>query len=105
MQLAKHIIAWLHSPADADAAAFVKQFVKKDVPDEMPEFPVGPGPHKIAPLLVTAKLAASNGEAIRKVKEGAVYLNGEKVVDFQAPIALDKPVVVKLGRKYARLTV
>ena len=42
----------------------VKQFVKKDVPDEMPEFNVGPGPHKIAPLLVTAKLAASNGASL-----------------------------------------
>src|SRR5207248_5068170 len=106
VRLAKHIIAWLHTPADAEAAeaAFIKQFVKKDVPDEMPEIKVGPGPHKIGPLLVTAKLAASNGEAIRKVKEGAVYLDGEKVVDFQKEIAIEKAIVVKLGRKYARLS-
>ncbi len=105
VKLAKHIIAWLHSAADGDAAeaAFIKQFVKKDVPDEMPEIKVGRGPHKIGPLLVTAKLAASNGEAIRKVKEGAVYLDGEKVVDFQKEIAIEKPVVVKLGRKYVRV--
>jgi tyrosyl-tRNA synthetase len=107
VKLAKHIIAWLHSPADAEAAeaGFIKQFVKKDVPDEMPEIQVGPGPHKIAPLLVAAKLAVSNGEAIRKVKEGAVYLDGKKLVDFQEDIAIKKPVVVKLGRKYARLIV
>jgi tyrosyl-tRNA synthetase len=105
VRLAKHVIAWLHSPAEADAAegAFIKQFVKKDVPDEMPEFSVGPGPHKIAPLLVTAKLAASNGEAIRKVKEGAVYLDGEKVTDFQKEISLTKSAIAKLGRKYAKL--
>jgi tyrosyl-tRNA synthetase len=105
VKLAKWIISWLHSPADADAAeqAFVKQFVKKDVPDEMPQFSVGPGPHKIGPLLVTAKLAASNGEAIRKVKEGAVYLDGEKLIDFQKEIPVVKETVVKLGRKYARL--
>jgi tyrosyl-tRNA synthetase len=105
VKLAKYVIAWLHSPTAADAAeaAFVKQFVKKDVPDEMPEFNVGPGPHKIGPLLVAAKLAASNGEAIRKVKEGAVYLNGEKVTDFQKEITLSGTAVIKLGRKYARL--
>ena len=105
VKLAKLIIAWLHSADDADAAeaAFIKQFVKKDIPDDMPEFAVGPGPHKIAPLLVTAKLSASNGEAIRKVKEGAVYFDGEKVVDFQKELTLGKSVVVKLGRKYARL--
>jgi tyrosyl-tRNA synthetase len=105
VKLAKWIIGWLHSPSDAEAAeqAFVKQFVNKDVPDEMPQFSVGAGPHKIGPLLVTAKLAASNGEAIRKVKEGAVYLDGEKLIDFQKEISVVKETVVKLGRKYARL--
>ena len=105
IKLAKHLIAWLHAPTDAEAAeaAFIKQFVKKDVPDDMPEFSVGVGPHKIAPLLVIAKLAVSNGEAIRKVKEGAVYFDGEKVVDFQKEFSMVKPVVVKLGRKYGRL--
>jgi tyrosyl-tRNA synthetase len=105
VKLAKWIIGWLHSPKDAEAAeqAFVKQFVNKDVPDEMPQFSVGAGPHKIGPLLVTAKLAASNGEAIRKVKEGAVYLDGEKLIDFQKEISVVKETVVKLGRKYARL--
>ncbi len=105
IKLAKHLIAWLHSSPDAEAAeaAFIKQFVKKDVPDDMPEFSVGVGPHKIAPLLVAAHLAVSNGEAIRKVKEGAVYFDGEKVVDFQKEFSMVKPAVVKLGRKYARL--
>jgi tyrosyl-tRNA synthetase len=103
--LAKHIIARLHSAQDADAAeaAFIKQFVKHEAPDEMPEFTVGAGPHKIAHLLVTAGLATSNGEAIRKVKEGAVQLDGQKITDFQREYPIDKPTVVKLGRKYARL--
>src|SRR5947207_10439503 len=37
--LAKNIIAWLHSPADADAAEaeFKKVIVGGGVPDEMPE--------------------------------------------------------------------
>jgi len=103
--LAKHVISWLHSPADAEAAeqAFIKQFVKKDVPDEMPEVTVGAGPQKIAPLIVKAGLAVSNGEAIRKIKEGAVSWNGTKVTDFQAEVTVDSPVVLKLGRKFARL--
>ena len=105
IRLAKIIITWLHDAAAADAAeqSFIKQFVKKDIPDEMPEFAVGPGPHKIAPLLVTAGLAASNGEAIRKIKEGAVQIDGVKLTDFQSEIMLLKPIVVKLGRKFARL--
>ena len=65
---------------------------------------VGAGPHKLAPLIVQAGLASSNSEAIRKIKEGAVSLDGEKTSDFQRDYAFDRPIVVKLGRKYARLT-
>ena len=103
--LAKRLIAWLHDAAAADAAEadFVNQFVKKGVPDEMPEFAVGPGPHKIAPLLVLAGLATSNGEATRKVKEGAVSVNGEKVSDFGLTINLNQPTILKLGRRFARV--
>jgi tyrosyl-tRNA synthetase len=107
VRLAKHVIAWLHSDAAATAAEaeFIQQFVKKEVPDEMPEFAVGPGPHKIAPLLVLAKLAASNGEGTRKVKEGAVSVNGEKVSDPQKEFTISGPMVVKLGRRFARVRV
>ncbi|HEV2292377.1 MAG TPA: tyrosine--tRNA ligase [Tepidisphaeraceae bacterium] len=103
--LAKHIITWLHSKEAADAAEaeFVKVFSKKEVPDEMPEFTVGPGPHKIAPLIVQAGLASSNSEAIRKVREGAVQLDGQRVTDVQRELTLDQPLVLKLGRKFARL--
>lgn len=105
IKLAKHVIRWLHSAEAADAAeaAFIKQFSNKEVPDEMPEFTVGSAAQKLAPLIVKAGLAASNGEAIRKIKEGAVSLDGQKVSDFQKDYAIDKPTVLKLGRKYARL--
>lgn len=106
IKLAKYIISWLHTPADADAAekAFITQFVNKGVPDQMPEIKVGAGPHKIAPLLVSAQLAATNSDAIRKVREGAVQIDGQKVSDLHKEYTINKPLVVKLGRKYARLT-
>src|SRR6266576_1085495 len=58
--LAKHIITWLHNKEAADAAEaeFIKVFIDKGVPDEMPEIPVGPGPHKIAALLCRARLSS-----------------------------------------------
>jgi tyrosyl-tRNA synthetase len=106
--LAKHVIGWLHNPEAADAAEaeFVRQFVKHEVPDDMPEVSVGElgaGPHRLPPLLVKAGLAASNSEATRKIKEGAVAVNGEKVTDVQQAVTIAAPTVVKLGRKYARL--
>src|SRR5256885_7673872 len=103
--LAKRIIMRLHGKEAADAAeaAFIKQFSKKEVPDEMPEFSVGPGPHKIAGLIVTAKLASSNSDAIRKIREGAVSLDSQKISDFQKDYTIAQPTVLKLGRKFARL--
>jgi tyrosyl-tRNA synthetase len=107
--LAKDVIGWLHSPEAADAAEadFVRQFVKHEVPEDMPEVSVGDlgaGPHRLPPLLVKAGLAASNSEATRKIKEGAVAVNGEKVTDVQQTFAVAAPIVLKLGRKYARVT-
>jgi tyrosyl-tRNA synthetase len=103
--LAKEIITWLHNKEAAEAAEaeFIKVFSKKEVPDEMPEVQVGVGPHKIAGLIVKAGLASSNSDAIRKIREGAVSLDGQKVSDFQKDYNIDKPVVLKLGRKHARL--
>ncbi len=103
--LAKHLIAWLHAPADADAAEaeFISVFSKKQVPDDMPECPVPPGSHPLAGLIVKAGLAASNSEAIRKIREGAVALDGVKVVDPKMEHSFNVPVVLKLGRKFARL--
>ncbi|MGH7180017.1 MAG: tyrosine--tRNA ligase, partial [Tepidisphaeraceae bacterium] len=103
--LAKHIISELHSPhaADAAEAEFVKVFSKKEAPDEMPEFTVGRGPHKIAHLLVTAGLASSSSEAIRKVREGAVSLDGQKLADIHSEVSVSAPTVIKLGRKFARV--
>ncbi|MEO6437069.1 MAG: tyrosine--tRNA ligase [Tepidisphaeraceae bacterium] len=105
IRLAKEVITWLHDPESADAAeaAFIKQFSRKEVPDKMPEFQVGSGPHKLAPIIVAAGLASSNGEAIRKIKEGAVSLDGEKVTDFQREYGFAQPVILKLGRRFARL--
>jgi tyrosyl-tRNA synthetase len=104
--LAKHLITWLHSAPDADAAerAFLTA-THGGIPDEMPDLPLGgPGPFKIAPLLVRAGFVASNGEGMRKVKEGAIKLDGEKVADVTADYTFAKPAVLQMGsRKFARL--
>jgi tyrosyl-tRNA synthetase len=105
IKLAKHLITWLHSPADADAAEaeFIKVFSKKGVPDSMPEIALAAGALKLAPVIVQAGLASSNSEAIRKIKEGAVSLDGQKVTDHQREWTFAQPTILKLGRKFARL--
>ncbi|HUB26099.1 MAG TPA: tyrosine--tRNA ligase [Tepidisphaeraceae bacterium] len=106
VRLARMIVAWLHGE-DAAAAAqahFEKVIVEKEIPDEMPELRLELGPQKLAPLMVKAGLVTSNSEAIRKIKEGAVRLDGEKVLDHQKEYVFEKPVVLQMGnRRFARL--
>lgn len=108
VRLARHLISWLHGAEAADAAEadFRKVIIDGGIPDEMPEITPGPGPHRLAPLLVQAGLVASNSEGIRKIKEGAVKLDGEKVPAdaFNKDFTFDTPRVLQLGnRKFVRV--
>lgn len=104
--LAKHLIAWLHSAVDAEAAEaeFKKVIVGGGVPDDMPELQTPPGPQRIAPLLVQAGFVASNSEGMRKLREGAVRVNGKKIEDEKQTLEITQPTVLQLGnRKFVRL--
>ena len=104
MALARYIIQWFHGPDGAAAAqADWDRRRTGQAPVDMAEVKVGAGPHKIAPLLVKAGLASSNSEGIRKIKEGAVQIDGQKVVEVNHEVALTAPVVLKLGRKFVKL--
>lgn len=102
--LAKHIITRFHNAGAAAAAE--QEFMRTThggIPDEMPEIKLS-GASRLAPLLVQAGMVSSNSEGIRKIKESAVKINGEKVTDFQKEFTFDKPVVLQLGnRKFVRL--
>jgi tyrosyl-tRNA synthetase len=103
--LAKYIITWLHDAPSAQAAE--AEFIKTThggVPDEMPELSVEPGPQRLPPLLVKAGLAASNSEAIRKMREGAVKLDGAKMTEPAGEYTFTKPTVLQLGnRKFVKI--
>ena len=98
--LAKRLITWLHDASAADAAE--KDFFTAThggVPDDVPELNVAESSQSVVALLVAAKICASNGEATRKIKEGAVKLDGEKVVDPKLLVVVSSPRVLQMGSK------
>lgn len=108
VRLAKLLIGWLHDEAAADGAE--RDFVTAThggVPADIPNIELASaGPFRIAPLLVQAGMAASNGEGMRKIREGAVRLDGQKITDVQQEFLFDEARVLQLGsRKFARLEV
>lgn len=102
VRLAKHLIAWLHDADSADKAE--KAFVDAThgrIPDDVPELAIAFGPHKLAPLMVQAGFVASNSEAIRKIKESSVKLDGTKVPadGFNRAFDILAPTVLQMGSK------
>jgi tyrosyl-tRNA synthetase len=105
VRLAKLLITRFHNAEAGDRAE--QEFIRTThhgLPDEMPEVKIDKGPHKLGPVLVKVGFVASNSEGIRKLKEGAVKIDGEKVLEFNKEFTFDKPVVLQLGnRKFVRL--
>jgi len=106
---AQEIVARFHSRDAADAA--LADFDSRHhggIPDEMPEVTVAAGGIGlgVAQLLKQAGLTSSNAESIRMIDQGAVKLDGEKVVDRGMTIAKGVTLVAQVGkRKFARVTV
>jgi tyrosyl-tRNA synthetase len=59
----------------------------------------------IVNLLRNAGLVKSGGEARRKIKEGAIRIDGEKITDpdFELPLEGVTEVLVKLGREFRKV--
>ncbi len=107
-RLARELVTLYHSEEAARAAEdeFDRIFVKKDVPDDVPEVAVDApeGSVPVLRLLADAGLAASNSEARRLMEQGAVWVDGKKITDYNSTVVLGKGVLVKVGkRKFARV--
>jgi tyrosyl-tRNA synthetase len=105
--LAREMVARFY---DQDAALraeedFVHQFKQKEIPDDIPEVVVdSKEPVWICRLLTDAGLTASNGEARRLIKQGAVKLDSEKVEDADMEIPATGELILQAGkRRFARI--
>jgi tyrosyl-tRNA synthetase len=109
LAFAESIARAFHGEGEAKKAreAWEKQFSRKERPDEIPEVKVEAGaePVTIIKALVAAGLAASNGEARRKLEEGAVKLDGETTIKDGKHVLAPGKHVLKLGRKWAAVLV
>ncbi len=109
--LAVHIVSDYHSAEDAEqaAAVFRKVVQERQAPDEMPihDLPEkihGESAIRIDKLLRTIGLCSSGAEANRKLKEGAVSINGEKhrTMSFEVAVGLSE-LTIQVGKKWARV--
>ena len=107
--LAERIVADFHSAADAARARdeFERRFSKGELDassiDER-RVTIGSEGAPLARILADCGLAASTSEATRKIQQGGVRIDGEKVADARMRIAADAaPFLLQVGRRALRI--
>lgn len=103
--LAIDVVTFYHSKEEAEKAKenWETQFSKKDIPDNLEEVKMELGT-KILDALKESEITSSNKEGRRKIEEGAVYVNGEKINDayFEMPKGES---ILKLGKKMIKIII
>tara|TARA_B100000965_G_scaffold195162_1_gene163054 strand:- start:909 stop:2111 length:1203 start_codon:yes stop_codon:yes gene_type:complete len=99
-RLARELVSIYHN-SDASLKAeqdFDNLFIKKDVPDNISEIKID-SDKKLIEIMVSNNMVASNGEAKRMIKQGAVKINEDKVSDINVEISPDSNIILKVGKR------
>ncbi len=78
---------------------FDKIFIKKEIPDDIPEITLSAKGIKLITLMVENGMCGSNAEAGRLIKQGGVTINGEKIDDINKVIDNNEDFVLKVGKR------
>jgi tyrosyl-tRNA synthetase len=108
IKLAKEITARFYGPNAAEKAAeiFEQVFKHHGLPEDIPELHLNKeeGEVWLPKLLVKAGLTESTSEARRLIKQQAVALDGEKVLDMEYMVQPSEEILVKVGkRRFAKI--
>jgi tyrosyl-tRNA synthetase len=105
--LARRMVTDFHSAEAAGKAAddWAQQFQKGGVPDDIEEVTVEVASDliKLDKLLVRAGLADSGTDAVRKLKQKSVKVNGGVVTDPLTSLPTNEPVTLQVGRKIKKV--
>jgi len=113
-ELAQEIVARFHDVGAAQRAqaTFTSRFANKALPTDLPEIALYCAAGEDAIPLIAAltsagvNLAASRGEARRKIGEGAVRIDGEKASDPALALGASRSYTLQLGpRRFARVAI
>jgi tyrosyl-tRNA synthetase len=103
--LAARIVKDFHSAEAAAKAAedWAKQFQKDQVPENIEEAEIPENQLRVDKLLARVSLAESVSDAVRKLKQGAVRVDGQTVNDPTTVLDISAGKVVQVGRKIKRV--
>jgi len=101
--LARKLVEMYYSKEAALTAEseFDRLFIKKEVPEEIPEYFIEKniGEMNILDILLKINFAPSRGEARRLVLQGGVSVNGSRINDILQTVDLKEDTVIKVGKR------
>ncbi|MGC8473486.1 MAG: tyrosine--tRNA ligase [Candidatus Dormibacteria bacterium] len=104
--MAKRVVAEFHGQEAAEQAAreFLRRFRFKELPSEIGEVSVPPGPIDPRDLLVRAGMASSRSEGLRLLSQGAVRLGDQRLPAAPEPVEFPSGTILRVGpRRVVRL--
>jgi tyrosyl-tRNA synthetase len=109
MALGRSIVTDFHCADDARQAqeVFTRVVRQKEVPEEIAVVPMPEGVTvengiRADRLIAKIGLAESNSDGLRKIKAGAVHINGERVTEMLYTGALDE-LLIQVGKNWRRV--
>jgi tyrosyl-tRNA synthetase len=108
VHLSKLIVAQYHSAKEADRQAeeFERAFKDKDFPQDvkLTEISIAGDAAPLVTILADhAKLLPSRSEAKRKIQEGAVEVDGVRVLDIGLEVKASREYRLRVGKRFARI--
>jgi tyrosyl-tRNA synthetase len=104
MRLAREIVTDFHSSEAALQAEedFNREVRQQEVPADIVTVPVPSDAGSSLPkILLAAGMADSRSDAERKIKAGAVEIDGMRYTEFSFPV--NRAIVVRVGKKWKRI--
>jgi tyrosyl-tRNA synthetase len=107
-RLAGLLVSQYHGEELSKAARerFDQQIRRRELPEDLPEFVYVDPPVSIllARLMAVSGLTSSNSEARRKIEEGAVRVDGQRIADANFVVAPcgERALIVQVGRRTVR---
>lgn len=103
--LARRIVTDFHSAEAATKAGedWAKQFQKNEIPEDVEEVEVEGVAMRLDKLVFRAGLAGSISDAVRKIKQRSVKVDGELKTDSLISVDLTRPLIIQVGRKIKKL--
>ncbi len=104
--LAYTIVRMYHGEEKAQKAKehFFKVFSKREIPEDLKTF-IFPSGTRLVKALVESGMVPSSSEGKRLIKQGGIYINGERINDINFELTEGEHIIKVGKRKFARFQV